>query len=126
MHRPVHRSVRVRGQAMARLCRCAAHAACAGPLPLTQYLEQHKPARHYPSFQELLKTLHHTETSIYEGFALPPDMPEFGCVAVGAGGLQPCRLVPLGFGLRHICRQARCVPGLWRAVPPVPVPAGTG
>lgn len=36
-----------------------------------------QPHPHYPAFQELVSTLHHSQDSPYKGFQLPADMPEF-------------------------------------------------
>ncbi|PSC69003.1 histidine triad nucleotide-binding 3 [Micractinium conductrix] len=44
---------------------------------LDDFLENHKPHPHYPAFQELVSTLHHSQDSPYKGFQLPADMPEF-------------------------------------------------
>ena len=40
-------------------------------------LDAMKPVQHYPSYAELMKTLHHTDGSIYDNWTLPADIPSY-------------------------------------------------
>ena len=43
---------------------------------LSDFLRDHKIHAHYPSFDELLHAIYHTNRSVYADFTLPAEMPE--------------------------------------------------